>query len=61
MNNGMIRGTDVRVEAATRENGYVELTPEAAKNPWSLLGKPTTMFSLLRYDHMSYSQLPEDL
>ena len=39
MNNGMIRGSDVRVEAATRENGYVELTPEAAKNPWTLIGK----------------------
>ena len=39
MNNGMIRGSDVRVEIATRENGYVELTPEAAKNPWAVIGK----------------------
>ena len=39
MNNGMIRGSDVRVEMATRENGYVELTPEAAKNPWAVIGK----------------------
>ena len=39
MNGGMIRGSDVRVEVATRENGYVELTAEAAKNPWAVIGK----------------------
>ena len=47
MNYGMIRGSDVKVEAATRENGYVELTPEAAKNPWTLIGKFPNIESLL--------------
>lgn len=48
MNNGMVRGSDVKVEPATRENGYVELTPEAAKNPWTLIGKSYHQYPLYR-------------
>ena len=61
MNGGMIRGSDVRVEVATRENGYVELTAEAAKNPWAVIGKfsySKALKSLFR--HHAWSQL-EDL
>ena len=39
MNNGMIRGSDVRVEFASEENGYIELPPDAASNPWAILGE----------------------
>jgi len=35
MDRGMIHGSDVSVEPASSENGYVELPPEAASNPWS--------------------------
>ena len=35
MDRGMIHGSDVCVEPASSENGYVELSPEAASNPWS--------------------------
>lgn len=38
MNNGMIHGSDVTVEAASEENGFFELPPEAAKNPWAQIG-----------------------
>lgn len=31
----MIHGSDVNVEPASSENGYVELSAEAANNPWS--------------------------
>ena len=31
----MIHGTDVSVEPASSENGYVELSADAASNPWS--------------------------
>lgn len=34
----MIRGVDVWVSFASDENGYVELTPEAATNPWARIG-----------------------
>ena len=34
----MIRGVDVWVSFASDENGYVELTPEAASNPWAMIG-----------------------
>ena len=34
----MIRGVDVWVSFASEENGYVELTPEAASNPWAVIG-----------------------
>lgn len=34
MDGGMVRGTVVHVECATPNNGYVELTPEAAAIPW---------------------------
>lgn len=44
MNGGMIRGVDVLVNFATEENGYVELTPEAASNPWAMIG--TIMWTL---------------
>ena len=39
MNGGMIRGSDVYADLASDENGYVELPPEAASNPWSVLGR----------------------
>lgn len=35
MDRGMIHGSDVGVEPASSENGYVELSAEAASNPWS--------------------------
>ena len=35
MDKGMIHGSDITVEPASSENGYVELPPEAASNPWS--------------------------
>ena len=35
----MIRGVDVWVSFASEENGYVELTPEAASNPWAMIGR----------------------
>ena len=35
MHKGMIHGSDITVEPASTENGYVELPPEAASNPWS--------------------------
>lgn len=35
----MIRGVDVWVSYASDENGYVELTPEAANNPWAVIGE----------------------
>ena len=38
MDRGMIRGCDVHVAAASDENGYVELPPEAAKHPWAQIG-----------------------
>ena len=38
MDGGMIRGVDVWVSFASEENGYVELTPEAASNPWAMIG-----------------------
>jgi hypothetical protein len=37
MDGGMIRGVDVWVSYASDENGYVELTPEAANNPWAVI------------------------
>ncbi|CAI8039087.1 hypothetical protein GBAR_LOCUS21739 [Geodia barretti] len=37
MDGGMIRGVDVWVSNASDENGYVELTPEAATNPWAVI------------------------
>lgn len=37
MDGGMIRGVDVSVYFASEENGYVELTPEAASNPWAVI------------------------
>lgn len=52
MNGGMIRGSDVRVEVATRENGYVELTAEAAKNPWAVIGK------FLHYSYSTAQKFP---
>ena len=38
MNKGMIHGTDVFVELASDENGFVELPPEAVDKPWSRIG-----------------------
>ena len=34
----MIRGVDVWASFASDENGYVELTPEAATNAWAMIG-----------------------
>ena len=42
MDGGMIRGVDVGVSNASDENGYVELTPEAANNPWAVIGEKHT-------------------
>jgi len=30
----MIRGSEVSVEAASKENGYIELPPDAEKHAW---------------------------
>jgi hypothetical protein len=57
MDGGMIRGVDVWVSYASDENGYVELTPEAANNPWAVIGEPqkstspfcNCQFSCLRF------------
>ena len=46
----MIRGTEVRVDFASEENGYVELTPEAASNPWSVLGKYVIIIKLFPFE-----------
>lgn len=35
MDRGMIHGSEISVEPASTENGYVELSAEAASNPWS--------------------------
>jgi len=43
MNNGMIHGSDVTVEAASEENGFFELPPEAAKNPWAQIAAGQTL------------------
>ena len=40
----MIRGSEVYVEAASEENGFVELPPEAAKHPWAQIGNNLTPF-----------------
>ena len=53
----MIRGVDVWISYASDENGYVELTPEAANNPWAVIGEPqkstspfcNCQFSCLRF------------
>ena len=48
MDGGMIRGVDVWVSNASDENGYVELTPEAATNPWAVIGEsPKTNLTVL--------------
>lgn len=47
MNGGMIRGVDVSVNFASEENGYVELTPEAASNPWAMIGTDTGLLHVL--------------
>lgn len=52
MNGGMIRGVDVVVNFASEENGYVELTPEAASNPWAMIGRQQ-QFSI----NVCYNQL----
>lgn len=41
MNKGMIHGTELRVEFASDENGFVELPPEAASEPWARIGLVT--------------------
>lgn len=42
MDRGMIRGSEVHVAAASEENGFVELPPEAAKHPWAQIGNNLT-------------------
>ncbi len=39
----MIHGSDVSVEQASLENGYVELPPEAADNKWSRIAAGRTL------------------
>ena len=46
MNGGMIRGSEVKVEPASEENGYVELPPEVAEEPWAVIGEQTTLKNL---------------
>ena len=38
MNKGMIRGTEIFVEPASKENGYIELPPEVEHQPWARIG-----------------------
>ena len=49
----MIRGVDVGVSYASDENGYVELTPEAANNPWAVIGEKHTHTHTLNILHLS--------
>lgn len=46
MNKGMIHGTEIRVEFASDENGFVELPPEAASEPWARIGLETLFYSI---------------
>ncbi len=38
MNKGMIHGTEIRVDFASDDNGFIELPPEAASQPWARIG-----------------------
>ena len=38
MNKGMIHGTEIRVDFASDQNGFIELPPEAASQPWARIG-----------------------
>ena len=58
MDGGMIRGVDVWVSNASDENGYVELTPEAATNPWAVIGEsqtPTSPFGNCQFSCLRFS------
>ena len=37
MNGGMVRGSEVIADRACKENGFVELSEDASKNPWAVL------------------------
>lgn len=39
MNKGMVRGYEVLVRPAGEGNDFVELSEEAAANPWAVIGK----------------------
>ena len=39
MDKGMIHGCDVYVDFASAENGFFELPPEAASEPWAQIGR----------------------
>ena len=45
MDKGRVTGIDIKVEKASEENGYVELTPEAEQNSWAMIGKAAEVFS----------------
>ena len=58
MNNGMIRGSDVRVEFAGEENGYIELPPDAAKNLWAQIGEHQALSWISFSDFVFYCMFP---
>ena len=35
MNRGMIHGSEIWVEPASKENGYIELPPDVEDQPWA--------------------------
>jgi len=52
----MIRGSEVHVAAASEENGFVELPPEAAKHPWAQIGNKLT--PPIPEEEVSFSSYP---
>ncbi len=53
MNRGMIRGQEVIVQHASEENGFVELSPEAANHPWVAIGEFTMHVTTCMYYNWS--------
>jgi len=39
MNRGLIRGCEVSVRQAGDGNNFIELSEDAASNPWSVIGE----------------------
>lgn len=39
MDRGMIHGSEVLVEPASKDNGYVELPPDVVDEPWARICK----------------------
>ncbi len=64
----MIHGTEIRVDFASDENGFIELPPEAASQPWARIGQLVStveplnadtpeIWTPLKYGHFLMSQL----